>query len=159
MLRCKSIEIWKICVVWVPLGPAASDDIYPFASIFLPLTKMFPFIPQTHPLHSRYMVHKHHKTFHVFRTNGKDFKRFEEFRYFGHNSWFWPHFTALIRFKNLTRFHNLDLKWSLLKFHQLVGEKEKLYVVCEEVTSGICNIKVMFLDHVMPYRVLVLLKI
>ena len=64
-------------------GPA-SDDIYPFASIFLPLTKMFPFIPQTHPLHSRYMVLKHQQNLSLFRTNGKDFERSAEFRYF------WP---------------------------------------------------------------------
>ena len=49
--------------------------------------------------------------------------------------------------------------WSLLELHQVVGEKEKLFVVCAEVTSGVCNIKVMFLDRVMPYGFLVLLKI
>ena len=59
----------------------------------------------------------------------------------------------------MTHFRNLDLKWSLLKLHQVVGEKEKLFVVCEKVTSGVGNIEVMFLDRVMPFGVLVLLKI
>ena len=48
----------------------------------------------------------------------------------------WPDFTIL------THFRNLDLKWSLLKFHQVFGEK--VFVVCEEVTSGVCYIKVIF---------------